>query len=149
MDHPLMQISWDLTYTSTMHTATSLKNISILHSKRPNSIYFVQVVALQVQSRARTPANVRVTTLAHQIWRQVLREGDTAIDATCGRGSDSLWLANAVGPKGTVYAFDIQVRNLASSGILQGWQGLVVAPGCRSKHSRAALASCRRAKLNL
>lgn len=30
------------------------------------------------------------------------------LDATCGNGHDTLFLANLVGPNGTVYAFDIQ-----------------------------------------
>jgi len=34
--------------------------------------------------------------------------GDVAIDATAGNGNDTLWLANAVGSQGHVYAFDIQ-----------------------------------------
>lgn len=37
-----------------------------------------------------------------------LSRGDVAIDATAGNGHDTLWLANAVGPEGHVYAFDIQ-----------------------------------------
>ena len=32
------------------------------------------------------------------------------MDATCGNGHDSKWLAQAVGPTGMLYAFDIQVR---------------------------------------
>ncbi len=39
---------------------------------------------------------------------QYLKSGDTAIDATTGNGHDTLWLAQAVGPNGAVYAFDIQ-----------------------------------------
>ena len=31
------------------------------------------------------------------------------VDATCGNGHDSKWLAEAVGPAGMLYAFDIQV----------------------------------------
>jgi len=37
-----------------------------------------------------------------------LKPGEIAIDATTGNGHDTLWLARAVGPTGTVYAFDIQ-----------------------------------------
>ena len=39
---------------------------------------------------------------------QHLSAGDTVIDATTGNGHDTLWLAQTVGPTGTVYAFDIQ-----------------------------------------
>ena len=43
------------------------------------------------------------------VWAGFAREGDTVVDATCGNGHDSKWLAQAVGPTGTLYAFDIQV----------------------------------------
>lgn len=64
---------------------------------------------MQTHDAVRKPVNVRVTSLAHQIWSQVLSQGDLVVDATCGRGADTLWLANAVGPQGIVYALDIQV----------------------------------------
>lgn len=37
-----------------------------------------------------------------------IRPGDACVDATMGNGHDTLFLAQAVGPQGTVYAFDIQ-----------------------------------------
>jgi predicted methyltransferase len=52
--------------------------------------------------------NVRLTQLAQELCRQVLRPGDTAVDATCGNGHDTAFLAAAVGSSGTVHAFDIQ-----------------------------------------
>lgn len=44
------------------------------------------------------------------VCAQVLRPGDVAVDATAGNGHDTLFLAQAVGPSGTVYAIDVQVR---------------------------------------
>ena len=44
-----------------------------------------------------------------------LSPGDTAIDATAGNGHDTQWLANAVGPDGHVYAFDIQKQAIDST----------------------------------
>ncbi|RKP53881.1 methyltransferase domain-containing protein [Cohnella endophytica] len=41
--------------------------------------------------------------------------GDIAVDATAGNGSDTLFLARTVGPKGTVFAFDIQAEALEST----------------------------------
>ncbi len=38
----------------------------------------------------------------------ILHEGDTAVDATAGKGRDTLFLARLVGSCGEVYAFDIQ-----------------------------------------
>lgn len=45
---------------------------------------------------------------AHMLLRQHLRPGDVAIDATAGNGFDTLMLAECVGPRGVVYAFDVQ-----------------------------------------
>lgn len=45
---------------------------------------------------------------AHFLLEQTLEQGDTAIDATCGNGNDTLFLAKLVGEKGNVLAFDIQ-----------------------------------------
>jgi SAM-dependent methyltransferase len=40
--------------------------------------------------------------------REALPPGGTAVDATCGNGHDTLFLAECVGPNGKVYGFDIQ-----------------------------------------
>ncbi|GAW92309.1 tRNA (mnm(5)s(2)U34)-methyltransferase [Calderihabitans maritimus] len=61
---------------------------------------------------------------AQEVVGRVLREGQTAVDATAGNGHDTLFLAKQVGPGGKVYAFDIQqealditARRLRSNGI--------------------------------
>ena len=54
----------------------------------------------------------RVTSLAQSAWQHFVKEGDTVVDATCGNGNDSKWLAEKIGPKGHLVAFDIQVRAL-------------------------------------
>ena len=41
-----------------------------------------------------------------------LKEGDVAVDFTMGNGYDTLFLANAVGETGKVYAFDVQQQAL-------------------------------------
>lgn len=46
--------------------------------------------------------------LSHLLLRQFVHPGDRAVDATCGNGSDTLLLAELVGPTGRVWAFDIQ-----------------------------------------
>ncbi|KAF5828593.1 putative rRNA methylase-domain-containing protein [Dunaliella salina] len=56
----------------------------------------------------RTNATLNMCGLAHVAWEQVLEPGDLAVDLTCGNGLDTLFLAEAVGPKGTIYAVDIQ-----------------------------------------
>lgn len=46
---------------------------------------------------------------AHQVWKQILSPGDWAIDATCGNGKDTLYLAQSIAPlSGGLIALDIQ-----------------------------------------
>ncbi|PRW56560.1 S-adenosyl-L-methionine-dependent methyltransferase domain-containing [Chlorella sorokiniana] len=52
--------------------------------------------------------HARLTHIAQDLWGQVLRQGDVCVDATCGNGHDTAFLAKAVGPGGTVHAFDVQ-----------------------------------------
>ncbi|GBF94396.1 rRNA methylase [Raphidocelis subcapitata] len=57
----------------------------------------------------------RLTSAAQMAWAQVLRPGDTAVDATAGNGWDALALAELVGPRGRVWALDVQDAALAST----------------------------------
>ncbi len=46
---------------------------------------------------------------AHQAWKQIISPGDWAIDATCGNGKDTLFLAQLLAPQsGGLIALDIQ-----------------------------------------
>ena len=54
----------------------------------------------------------RAVHLAHHLLSEVVTPGGTAIDATAGNGYDSLFLARLVGPRGKVYAIDIQADAL-------------------------------------
>ncbi|WP_457675037.1 tRNA (mnm(5)s(2)U34)-methyltransferase [Thiolapillus sp.] len=56
-----------------------------------------------------------LTRKAHLIVGQYLDAGDLAVDATAGNGHDSLFLAQQVGEKGRVFAFDIQEQALRAS----------------------------------
>lgn len=51
----------------------------------------------------------RVTRAAHILLSDLVNPGDFVVDATCGNGSDTLWLCRAVGPCGRVLAMDVQV----------------------------------------
>lgn len=51
-------------------------------------------------------------SMAHKWIAERTAPGDIVIDATAGGGVDTLALATLVGPKGTVYAFDIQQEAL-------------------------------------
>ena len=44
-----------------------------------------------------------------------IKKGGVAVDFTMGNGHDTLWLSNAVGEEGKVYAFDIQEKALIST----------------------------------
>ncbi|MEO0414551.1 MAG: class I SAM-dependent methyltransferase [Verrucomicrobiota bacterium] len=46
--------------------------------------------------------------MAHQLVKECISSGDTAIDATLGNGHDALFLANQVGAEGKVIGLDIQ-----------------------------------------
>lgn len=56
---------------------------------------------------------IRVTSLAGEFIRSVVKPGDIAVDATVGTGQDTLMLAECTGSSGCVYAFDIQEEALA------------------------------------
>jgi len=53
--------------------------------------------------------------LAHLLLRHFIRPGDNVVDATCGNGSDTLLLAELVGPDGRVWTFDIQREAIAGT----------------------------------
>lgn len=57
----------------------------------------------------------RPTSLAWSLLREVIRKGDTVIDATAGNGHDTVFLAGCVGESGKVLAFDIQVEAIRAS----------------------------------
>ena len=55
----------------------------------------------------------RALAQAHDWLHQVVRPGDTVVDATMGNGHDTALLAGLVGPVGRVVAFDIQADAVA------------------------------------
>lgn len=48
--------------------------------------------------------------IAHTFIKQIVRAGDTVIDATAGNGFDTLFLCSLVGTQGIVYSIDIQAE---------------------------------------
>ncbi|CAM6101953.1 unnamed protein product [Calypogeia fissa] len=63
----------------------------------------------------------RATSIAHKVWRSVVRQGDTVIDATCGNGFDTLMLAKLVlqkGAAGYVIGLDLQQSALDNTSAL-------------------------------
>ena len=55
--------------------------------------------------------------LAHHYWRQILRPGDIALDATCGNGHDTLFLSECVltPDSGCLYSIDVQENAILSA----------------------------------
>ncbi len=49
-----------------------------------------------------------VVEITHMLVQNIVKQGNTVIDATCGNGYDTLFLSELVGDTGKVYAFDIQ-----------------------------------------
>lgn len=56
--------------------------------------------------------------LSHEHFKAHIKEGDTVIDATAGRGRDTLLLSRLVGENGHVYAFDIQEEAINATSAL-------------------------------
>ena len=56
--------------------------------------------------------------IIHHVLELYVQEGDFCIDATAGRGKDTLFLANLVGKTGQVTAFDIQQDAVNSTNAL-------------------------------
>lgn len=56
--------------------------------------------------------------LSHAHFKAHIREGDTVIDATAGKGRDTLLLSELVGEDGKVFAFDIQAEAIRATSML-------------------------------
>ncbi len=54
-------------------------------------------------------------TMLKMYLQHLIQPGDQVIDATAGRGKDTLFLAECVGPEGRVFAFDIQEEAIQST----------------------------------
>lgn len=55
------------------------------------------------------------TDIAHGFMKEFVRPGDLCIDATAGRGGDTLFLCGLTGMSGSVLAFDIQQEAVLST----------------------------------
>jgi methylase of polypeptide subunit release factors len=63
-------------------------------------------------------------TLINHTLQRVIQEGDIVVDATAGRGKDTVFLAQCVGQAGKVYAFDIQEEAIRATKDLLQERGL-------------------------
>ena len=62
--------------------------------------------------------------IIHRILREHIKPGDICIDATAGRGKDTLFLAELVGGEGQVTALDIQAAAVESTNSLLKENGM-------------------------
>lgn len=58
---------------------------------------------------------INALTLSHHIVKQTVKPGDLCIDATAGRGNDTVFLCSLVGESGKVIAFDVQKAAVEST----------------------------------
>ena len=61
------------------------------------------------------PSTFGAVHLAHEFLAAQVRKGDICIDATAGRGKDTVFLCGLVGEKGRVIAFDVQPEAIEST----------------------------------
>ena len=64
---------------------------------------------------ARFEIDMSMTTLAKRHVSEVVKPGDTVIDATVGNGYDTEFLARSVGNQGLVFGFDVQRAAIEST----------------------------------
>ncbi|MDQ1001146.1 tRNA A58 N-methylase Trm61 [Neobacillus niacini] len=57
----------------------------------------------------------RILPYAKKLLEMTITNGDVVVDATLGNGHDTLFMANLVGEKGTVYGFDVQEDAIRTS----------------------------------
>ncbi|MDD2234189.1 MAG: class I SAM-dependent methyltransferase [Desulfitobacteriaceae bacterium] len=62
--------------------------------------------------------------LLRAFLQPLILPGDKVMDATAGRGRDTLFLSECVGPTGKVYALDIQEQALAETHRLLSDKGM-------------------------
>ena len=62
--------------------------------------------------------DLQITEMIHHFVREHVETGDICIDATAGRGNDTLFLCELVGQRGEVMAFDIQPQALEKTATL-------------------------------
>ena len=68
-----------------------------------------------------------ITDWVHSVLTASIEEGDFCIDATAGKGKDTLFLAGQVGESGRVLAFDIQKDAIEQA------EKLIVENGCAAR----------------
>ena len=58
---------------------------------------------------------MRLTQSVHIRLKEILKAGDSVLDATAGNGHDSLHMAELIGPLGTLVAIDLQTKAIENT----------------------------------
>ena len=93
---------------TTMNKSLAFKVSSTVRPRSGN--FFRWAAESDFSTRTLRPGASSLNSLVHSLLRQVVRAGDTVIDATCGNGYDSLLLAKLVlhQERGKLICYDIQ-----------------------------------------
>ena len=112
---------------------TTLKRLLPLTSNRP---YLRQGSSFAAENCRAVDGHL---PLAHTLWSQIIKKGDTVIDATCGNGADSMVLSklSLSSDSGFLYCFDIQ-----DIALKQTKKNLVGEYGCKFVDERVELILC-------
>lgn len=97
------------------HLSTRVSGCSPRHSSTVTSATSQQQHLASSISNLLKDNNIRLTSLSHDLWRNIVQPGDICIDATAGKGIDTTQLASLVGPTGHIYAFDVQQEALETT----------------------------------
>ncbi|MFC4558585.1 class I SAM-dependent methyltransferase [Virgibacillus kekensis] len=76
-----------------------------------------------------------IINYSHYLLETAVTAGDTVIDATCGNGHDTTFLAKLVGETGHVYGFDIQDQAIENTKIRLAQSSLTNASIIKDSHS--------------
>ena len=85
--------------------------------------------------------NLNTLSLVHDVLRRSVRPGAFCIDATAGKGRDTVLLCRLAGPAGKVLAFDIQREAIAQTRELLDREGLEATLICGSHAHMARYAA--------
>ena len=95
----------------------------------------VKAMHLEENERFTPAANLSALSIAHDVVQRRVQAGARCVDATAGRGQDTVFLCKLAGENGLVWAFDIQSEAIDSTTALLATQGLsaTVIQACHSR----------------
>lgn len=90
---------------------------------------------------------LKTTDIVHILIKDHLKEGDFCVDATCGNGHDTIFLAEIVGNNGKVDAYDIQEEAILNAkNLTKDYQNIHY---YLNSHESIAISNCKLVLFNL